>query len=124
MPTKAEIQAANQGGDSSESSPQLNFNEAQVKDKIQTIEDNVNKQLGRKGCNPHFWLNSTVMPLVNRFLAGERTPELQSAILALPDSPPALNMELGMTEDEQRKKYAKLQQEQTAQPIGLLMPKH
>jgi len=130
MPTKAEIAAQNAAKENltsdAESHKQVSqtFDETAIKKKIQTIEENVNKIVGRKGYNPHFWLNQSVHPLVNRFLAGERTSELQDAILALPDSPPKLDINLGMTEDEQRKKYAELQREQAASPIGLMMPKH
>lgn len=131
-PTKAEIQKMNEGLDvgalagnvAAVPTDKFKFDETKVKAKIQLIEDNVNKVVGRKGNNPHFWLNSDVMPLVNRYLAGERTPELQVAILALPDEPPKLKINLGMTEEEQRRKYAELQREQTIQPVGLLMPKH
>ena len=98
------------------------FDDIAVKAKIKTIEDNVNKIIGKKGHNPFFWLNEKVYPLVNRYLKNERTSELQAAILALDDEPPKLDIELGMTEAEQRQKYAELQREQSMRPIGLLMP--
>jgi len=137
MPTKAEIQAANNksaqaedtGGDKTPEQKEVPhktyiFNDANVRAKIQLIEENVNKVIGKKGQNPHFWLNADVQPLVKRYLAGEKTAELEVAILALPDAPPSMGMTLGMTEEEQRKKYAELQREQNTSPIGLLMPKH
>lgn len=130
MPTKAQIQALNQSAEATdvpgqpELEPASAFDETKVKAKIQLIEDNVNKVIGKKGQNPHFWLNESVHPLVNRFLRGERTEELQSAILALLDSPPPIKINLGMTEEEQRRKYAELQREQSTNPVGLLMPRH
>lgn len=70
------------------------FDDTKVKAKFATIEENVNKQQGKKGYNPFIWLNAKVNPLVNRYRKGERTVELQNAILALEDVPPVPKFEI------------------------------
>lgn len=65
------------------------FNETLVKQKFAKLEENINKQAGKRGYNPYKWEFDNVRKLVNRYVKDkERSPELQKAILALPDAPP------------------------------------
>lgn len=67
------------------------FNETLVKEKFGKIEAAVNAVAGKKNYNPFLWIGKEVQPLVDRFTKGERTEELQKAILAVPEAVPCLD---------------------------------
>lgn len=60
------------------------FDETQVKKHFALIENALNKISNRKGYNPHMIYQKDVKPLIDRYMNGERTEELQKAVLAVP----------------------------------------
>ena len=94
------------------------FNENQVKAHFSLIEDSINKTIGKPLHNPMLWVNKVVQPLIDRFKKGERTEELQKAILALPTSPEQPTMTKTWT-SEMTKGPVTPSDEPTVKPIGL-----
>src|SRR5437868_11843935 len=75
------------------------FDEQKIKEHFGKIEENVNKQQGKKGFNPFFWLRDTVNPLIEEYKKGTRTKELEGKILSLPEVPPLPNEGKGIEYD-------------------------
>lgn len=78
--------------------PAFTFNEQVVKEHMHKVEEGVNKFAGKKNYNPFLWVKEKVQPLVDRFMKGERTKELQEAIVALPTTPPPITVEAKVEE--------------------------
>lgn len=98
------------------------FNEQAVQQKMDKIAENVNKTAGQRGKNPFIWVQRVVQPLVDRFMKGERTKELEKAILSLPDEPEHPKIQLSDTEQEAMKKQQEDQQRRQQQQTGLKFP--
>jgi len=98
------------------------FNEQAVQQKMDKIAENVNKTAGQRGKNPFIWVKNVVQPLVDRFMKGERTKELEKSILSLPDEPEHPKMELTETEQEAMKKQQEDQARRQQQQTGLKFP--
>lgn len=60
------------------------FDEAKCELHLKKVTEGHTKYVGKKLHNPFIWLRDNLEPLAKRFFAGERTEELQKAILALP----------------------------------------
>lgn len=69
---------------------EFKFNEDAVKKHLGLIEAEINKKAGQPGFNPFMWAEACVQPLVKRFMQGERSKELQDAVLKLPTEIPPL----------------------------------
>jgi hypothetical protein len=63
------------------------FDKKVLTDKIEAVKKAFLAVSGKKGYNPHIFLNQTVAPLAGRLLKGETTEDLHKAIMALGTTP-------------------------------------
>lgn len=59
---------------------------------LRETKEEVLKYAGQPGCNPYIWLRDNFNPLAARWLDGERTDELKSAIKKLKAEKPLIGL--------------------------------